>query len=638
MEDEPEDQTPQAMEAYRAVMFGSPNGVALHQVERDPAGRLVDFRYVEVNPSFVRMAGRPRAEILNALGSTLWSGRSVGLLLKHVERSADEAAPVTFEYYVERLARHYSITVFGLGPEQFATILIDITARRGTEDRLGQLVSALDQAGESILLTDSAGRVLYVNQAFTAISGFSESEALGQLPWELLATTPPAADRDQTPLWHRILGRERWSGRAVKRRRDGKLFHTESTASAVRDEAGEISHYVMIDRDITAHLEMEARLQQASKLEAIGQLAGGLAHDFNNMLTVISGHRELLAELLRADGLLERMPHAATDLQQIGDAVERAVTLTQRLLVFSRRERSQPRIVALNETISGVHGFLRRLLGEAVDVQLDLGHDLGYVKVDPAQIEQVIMNLATNARDAMEGRGKLVLGTSLVHLDRDYAERFPEVVPGHYLRLTVTDDGCGMDEAISNRIFEPFFTTKAAGAGTGLGMAVVHGIVGQNEGHIHCYSEPGRGTTFSVYFPVVDEVPRDVAGPQLTPHRGGDERILLVEDDHAVRQLTVRALATAGYQVTEAATGEEALAVTARPDLLITDLTLGDTDGLTIMEALAERWPGLHTLCVSGYPLASLGERLDTATIPHFLAKPFSPAQLRDVVREILDG
>jgi len=604
---------------------------------QDEAGELIDFEYLDHNAAFSAIAGVGLGELIGRRGSGIWPAESVVEFLSYVAQVRDAGKPQTFEYYDPRLKRHFQSTLFVTGPDEFGLIARDISRRRGNETQLELLATALDQAGESILITDTTGRIEYVNQAFMAISGYSEAEALGQVPWELLDTAPAAEDEDQTPLWHRILGRERWSGRAVKRAKDGRLYHTESTATAIRGDDGEIRHHVMIDRDVTRQIELEERLRQASKLEAIGGLAGGLAHDFNNMLTVISGHCEMLAETALEQGFIEQAPQMASDLQQIDEAVSRAVTLTRRLMAFSRRETSQRRVVGMNGIVSGMSGFLRRLLGEAVNVKLDLADELGNIKVDPAQIEQVLMNLAINARDAMDARGRLEMGTSEVELGREYAAQHPEVVPGQYVRLTVTDTGCGMDEATRARLFEPFFTTKRAGEGTGLGMAVVHGIVGQNQGHIQCYSEPGQGTTFNVYFPVVDEAPRDIAVPEATPQRGGDERILVVEDDPAVRKLTVMSLRSAGYKVASASSGVEALAVTEEPALLITDLTLGDTDGMAVMDALTARWPGLRTLCMSGYPLASLDRRLDTRVIPNFLPKPFSPGQLRDAVREILD-
>jgi two-component system cell cycle sensor histidine kinase/response regulator CckA len=390
--------------------------------------------------------------------------------------------------------------------------------------------------------------------------------------------------------------------------------------------------------DITQRKQAEDHLRQAQKMDAVGQLAGGIAHDFNNMLTAITGYSVLLLdELDPSDPKRE-------DVQEIKAAADRAATLTRQLLAFSRRQMLQPEVIDLNKTVGEMEKMLRRLVVEDIKLVTVLEPELGRVKADPGQVEQVLMNLVVNARDAMPDGGTLTLETANVRLGEAYAGRHaPLAIPsGEYVRLTVSDTGCGMDDVTRARIFEPFFTTKPKGKGTGLGLSTVYGIVKQSGGYIWCYSEPGEGTTFKIYLPRTDAVAEQPNGDDArSTSRRGSETILLVEDDDAVRSISRRILELQGYSVIEAGNGVEALrlcGLAATPvDLVLTDMVMPEMNGKELARQLRERYPEIRLLFMSGYTEdAALRQSfLEPGTA--FIEKPFAPAALADKVRRVLD-
>ncbi len=386
-----------------------------------------------------------------------------------------------------------------------------------------------------------------------------------------------------------------------------------------------------------ARADMEEQLRAAQKIEALGSLAGGVAHDFNNLLAVILSYTDFaLQSLMPGDPL-------RADLCEVQLAGERAASLTRQLLAFSRKQVLEPRSLDLNRILAGLEKMLRRILGEDIEVAQKLAPELGSVLADPGQIEQVIMNLVVNARDAMPGGGKLTLETAEVEIDADHAARRVALAPGRYVSLAVTDTGCGMDAATTRRIFEPFFTTKEKGRGTGLGLSTVHGIVTQSGGTIWVYSEPGSGTTFRVYLPIHEG--GDCA-PSATPtadgRARGDETILVVEDDEAIRCLARRILTTAGYRVVDAPEGAEALALCQEHpgpiDLLLTDVVMPKMSGKVVADEVLRLRPQLKVLFMSGYTDNAIAHhgRLDPGT--HFIAKPFSGMELARKVRSVLDS
>jgi signal transduction histidine kinase/ActR/RegA family two-component response regulator len=389
--------------------------------------------------------------------------------------------------------------------------------------------------------------------------------------------------------------------------------------------------------DITERRQLEEQLRQAQKMEAVGRLAGGVAHDFNNLLTAITGYTDMVREDLDPGD-----PHRA-DLDEVRGAADRAAALTRQLLAFSRRQVLQPQVLDLNEVVRGLEKLLRRIIGEDVILDARLTPDLPGVRADPGQIEQVIVNLAVNSRDAMPGGGRLTIETSQVSLDQEYADSHPGVRPGRYVLVAVTDTGQGMDQETQLHAFEPFFTTKTSGKGTGLGLATVYGIVRQSEGHVAAYSEVGVGTTMKVYLPEVEGAAESLA-PHVTetPAPSGAETVLLVEDEEGVAKLARKVLERQGYTVLRARDGAEAVALgQAHPgliDLLVTDVVMPGMGGPEAADLLRRLRPALRILFMSGYAdQAVTGHRILDPSVP-YLQKPFTPEALARKVRDVLDA
>ena len=401
-----------------------------------------------------------------------------------------------------------------------------------------------------------------------------------------------------------------------------------------RDEAGEVLGTLSSGADVTERRALEGQYLQSQKMEAIGLLAGGVAHDFNNMLTAILGYCELLlADLNPSD------PRQA-DIAEIQKAGVSAAGLTRQLLAFSRKEIIEPALLDLNAILTGMEGMLRRLIREDIEVVLRLSPGLGSVTGDRGQVEQIVMNLAVNARDAMPSGGRLVVETSNVELDEHYARAHLGVQPGAYVMLIVSDTGTGMTAAVRARLFEPFFTTKQRGHGTGLGLATVHGIVTRRGGIVNVYSEVGRGTAFKIYFPRGEAVEAVAAPPPVTRARGGTQTVLVVEDAGGLRELTRRLLQRHGYTVVTAANADEALAAfgTGRSiDVVLTDVVMPGGSGPELVEQLTERQPGLKVIYMSGYTEESIVHHGVLKPGIAFLHKPFTSDGLGRKIREVIE-
>jgi len=480
----------------------------------------------------------------------------------------------------------------------------------------------------------------YVNPAAVAMTGYTPEEHYADPDLGLKIIHP-----DDRPLLEAVAGATSDFTRPLVLRwvrKDGSLLWTEQRNVPLYDEQGNLVAMEGIARDITERVKAEEerarlqeQLQRAQRLEAIGRLAGGIAHDFNNVLGVILGYAEMALERLLPEDPLR------TDLEQIVAAAQRAASLTRQLLAFSRRQPLRPVAMSLNEAIGGMEKMLRRLLGEDIELALALAPDLPAVQADPAQIEQVLMNLAVNAREAMPAGGKLRIETAAIELDAARAAARPGVAPGPYVQLTVTDTGCGMTAEVAAQIFDPFFTTKERG--TGLGLATVYGIVTQSGGSISVSSEPGQDTTFRIYLPVTG-APPPVAATQPAGHRspGQGKHVLVVEDEEGLRKLITAFLSRLGYRVSAAASGGEALLLVEekglRPDLLLTDVVMPNISGRELVDRLRRSQPDLKVLLMSGYT--------DTAILHHgqleastpFIEKPFSIDRLATKIREVIGG
>ncbi|PWT99627.1 MAG: hybrid sensor histidine kinase/response regulator [Terriglobia bacterium] len=470
---------------------------------------------------------------------------------------------------------------------------------------------------------------LAVNNAAVQKYGYTTEEFLGMTIADIRpAEDVPALLQDvgkRTPGLHR-------DGPWRHRTRDGTIISVEIAAHPIVFEGQNAS--LVMAADVTERQKLEEQFRQAQRLESIGRLAGGIAHDFNNLLTVINGYASvILSELPGGSPLAQRVA-------EIQGAGQRAAALTQQLLAFSRRQIVQPKVLNVNSVIADVDKMLRRLIGEDIDLVVKLSPDLDNIKVDDGQLQQVIMNLAVNARDAMPQGGSLIIETSNVYLDESYAAKHPEVHAGAYIMLAVTDSGTGMTPEVQERIFEPFFTTKPPGSGTGLGLATVHGMVRQAGGWIWVYSEPRSGTTFKIYFPRTEEAVPGRHTDAATSSPRGNETILVVEDQEDVRKLTVAVLEHYGYRVLSAAGGDEAIALANSfmgvIDLLITDVIMPGMSGRELAERLvADR--KLRVLFMSGYTENAIAHRgiLDSGLA--YIQKPFTPESLAQKVREILE-
>jgi PAS domain S-box-containing protein len=492
----------------------------------------------------------------------------------------------------------------------------------------------LHAAGEGICGLDVAGRITFVNPAALRLLGYELHELLGA-DLAALADRPVAGanghvkDALAANTTFRSHDQAFW-------RKDGSSFPIEYTSTPIRESGRQIGS-VFVFKDISERRALEEQYRQSQKLEAVGRLAGGVAHDFNNLLTVVSGYCELLARNSSLDG------RAQEAVKEIDGAADRAIAVTRQLLAFSRKQMLQPRPLDLNACITEINKLIRRLIGEDITLETHLAEGLSPVTADPGQLEQVIINLAVNGRDAMPQGGTLTITTGAVTVDSAAAANRPGLNPGRYALLTVADTGHGMDAATRARVFEPFFTTKESGKGTGLGLATVYGIVVQSGGQIDVQSEVGRGTVFRVLWPMAAGLARPGSNYDLDiVVRGGTETILLVEDEESVRGLAAKVLAGYGYRVIEASDGAEAEEVGRRVGdylhLMVTDVVMPGISGLELATRLAPVRPKMKVLFMSGYTDDVIVRRGVLAEDAAFLQKPFTPEVLARRVREVLDG
>ena len=619
------------------------------QIERLPLAYLLsgpDLRYTRWNPAAERMFGFAEADVLGkhpfevivpaaarpAVGD-IFERLRAGDMNAHgaCENATEDGRVITCEWHNTPLFDDDG---------KFAGIISlaqDISARCEGEKTLLLRDRAIQAVVQGILITDCGRQddpIIYASPGVAALTGYPNDEVVGRNCRFLQGrdTDPAAVAR----IRDAVRGGTSCTVELLNYRKDGSTFWNELSLAPVADATGRPTHFVGVQTDVTRRRQLEEQFRQSQKMEAFGQLAGGVAHDFNNLLTVISGYSELVLAALGPDDR-NRAP-----VEEIHKAGERATLLTRQLLAFSRKQVVQPKVLDLNEVVAGAEKMLGRLIGEDVTLTAVLAAGLDPVKVDPGQIEQVVMNLVVNARDAMPQGGKIVVETANVDLAGGSDRSDAEVKPGRYVLLAVSDTGTGMTEEVMRHLFEPFFTTKEVGKGTGLGLAVVHGVVRQAGGHIAVASAPGVGTTFKIYLPRVGRP--EPSGPAPAGRAAlprGTETVLLVEDDDGVRFLTGHLLKGLGYAVLEAAGGAEGLRVAAGHAgpvrLLITDVVMPGMSGLQAAEGLAAIHPEAKVLFVSGYTddvFVRHGLRQDEAP---FLPKPFSPVALACKIRELLD-
>jgi two-component system cell cycle sensor histidine kinase/response regulator CckA len=603
-------------------------------------------RYLMINPAGAAFIGKSVDEILGKTDLDLFTAESARAIMEMDHKVITGRMTQTYEERgtANGIDRLYLATK---GPYRDAHgevvgllgISRDITERKRAEEEFRQSQQKLrihfEHTPLAIVEWDLDFRVAAWNPSAERIFGYSRQEAVGQ---HARFIVPPQFREHVDKVWQALL-RQQGGHRSTNDNvtKDGRTISCEWYNTPLVDDSGKVLGVASLVQDVTERVALEDRLRQSQKMEAVGRLAGGVAHDFNNLLTVILGYSQILFDGVPVGSRL------AESVTQIKSAADRAAGITRQLLAFSRKTVLSPRVINLNEVILNLDSLLRRLIGEDVEVLTLPAHDLGSVKADPGQIEQVIMNLALNARDAMPQGGSLTLETSNVTVDENYALEHHVVEPGRYVMLAVSDTGEGMSSETQARIFEPFYTTKEVGKGTGLGLSMVYGIVKQSGGYIWVYSEPGRGTTFKIYLPRVDEPAETVAAERRPEHiRRGTETVLLVEDDPQLRQLSSSVLSHCGYKVLVAASPEEGLALCNSNHndirLLVTDVVMPKMNGRQLAEQILKVCPKIRVLYISGYTNNAIVHYgvLDPGL--WFLPKPYTLSALVAKVREVLDA
>ena len=601
-------------------------------------------QYTYVNAAFARMMGHngPQAMIGKAW-QEVHNRHDVELVVAEIQKGLAEDGrwfgPVTILRHSGALALEVAITLLPEGG--VVTIGRDISDRRSAEQFRAEAEAKYQTLVEQVAAISYIaelgmdGQWLYVSPQVETMFGFSVDDWLANSRVWVRHIHPD--DHVVVEAAEEASKRgERFQAEYRVIRQDGRVIWVSDTAVVV---PGSDAHPLMegIIVDITDRKQLEGQLQQARRMEAVGRLAGGIAHDFNNLLTIIKGYTEL--GLTRA----KSQPEIRADLERIEDASERAAGLVRQLLAFSRRQVLQPKVLDLNGIVVGLDKLLRRLMNEDIEMKTIVAKDLGTIKADPGQVEQVIMNLVVNARDAMPDGGRLTVETENVELDEAYAKDHAAVRPGRYVMLAVSDTGVGMSADTIAHIFEPFYTTKESGRGTGLGLSTVYGIVKQSGGYIWVYSEPDEGTTFKVYLPRVDEPAEALPKKKVSlADRTGTETILLVEDEPQLRELTRMALASRGYSVVEAANPDEAERLSekygAKIHLLLTDVIMPGISGRELAKRVSARHPAMRVLYMSGYTYNVIAQGGTLERGVAFLQKPFTPSALIEKVREVLDA
>jgi len=646
-----EELTRQSEEKYRMLVDNAPIGI----LSFDGSGTII-----EVNRRLIEILGSPSIDATRAINvltfpALVESGiASLCQLCLEGRKVVSGEVPYITKWGKQTYLRILLAPTHDLGGGVYGcqAAVEDISERKKAEDDLLESQnkyrglyeaakrsedlyrSLLESSPDAVVIYDLEGRCQYVNDSFTNIFGWTREEIKNKR-----IDYMPESEREASLA---IIGRVIDEGipcsafETIRRTKDGRLLDVSISGSRFHDHEGKPAGMLVILTDITEKKRLEEQLRQAAKMEAIGQLAGGVAHDFNNLLTAMMGYASIV---------LQKMPEDASyreQVVQINRAASRAASLTRQLLAFSRKQVLDMKVLNLNAAIGEFVKILRRLIGENLELRTNFDPQLDMVRADPSQIEQILMNLAVNARDAMPEGGKLSIETANVWLDADYARVRPEVNAGPHVMIALSDTGRGIDPRVLSRIFDPFFTTKEKDVGTGLGLSTVYGIVKQHQGHVAVYSEPGRGTTFKIYLPAVQET-ADQTAPETSDTRicSGTETVLLVEDDEIVRKLASEVLEMFGYGVIKASGPEDAIQAfeeyEGKIDLLLTDVVLPQMDGKTLFEKLALRRPDMKVLFVSGYTEDFIVHRGVLLPGVHFLQKPFTVAGLASKVREVLE-
>ena len=636
-------QAEQAMAAanqrYEAIFSRSSFGIFIH----DLAGRFID-----ANPATLDMCGYSAAEIGSITLENLLQGKDLKRVKQNMEQLIRSGHLVEIPTYRMlrkdggyRWVRADATPLYDREgrPEAILGIVKDVTQRVESEQRVRNILNATT---DGIIGLDREGNTMFVNRAATDMLGHSEAEMVGRSSVSVWhhGRKPGEHHPANCPICQALT-----DGVAVHRdhdhfhRKDGTPFPVSYECTPLTTEDSHRA-LVLTFRDLTEHEQMEAQFRQSQKMEAVGRLAGGVAHDFNNILTAIGGFTQL--SLIKAD----KDSPIRGYLEQVEKAADRGADLTRQLLAFSRKEEVKPEVLDWNSVIKNMHTMLVRLIGEDIRLSTALDATIGTIEADPGQLEQLLMNMVVNARDAIIERkqtgkqAEIFLETTSVFLDSDYCMLHPGAVPGPYIMLAIRDTGCGMDEETQSKIFEPFFTTKESGKGTGLGLATCFGIVKQNRGSIYVYSEPGKGTTFKVYWPLYegDKTVKKVVVQQKISGFFGTARVLVVEDDASVRSFVSAGLAMMGFDTMEAASGEEALKILEQEEpvqIVFSDVVMPGMDGVHLVEQIREKWPGTRAVLTSGYTRGQYSRITDIEGV-RFVRKPYDLREISSIIQKLL--
>ncbi|MEX0940997.1 MAG: PAS domain S-box protein [Pseudomonadales bacterium] len=618
-------------EQFRKLVESAPEGILIQ----------VDGRFAYVNAACVALLGaKSPQELLGTrvldrihpddveiakmrLESLLHKGQAVSQIEQSIVTVNGNVIPVESVAVPFR----YQGQQAGLG------FIRDIRQRRAAAHERERLQKVISQTADAIMITDRNGIIEYVNPAFEQSSGYSLESIIGKTP--AVQKSGQHEAEFYRDLWDTISNGDTWRGRIVNRNRQGALYTEDVSITPVLND-GEIESYIAVKRDITRELSLQGQLNQAQKMETVGRLAGGVAHDFNNMLSVILGYNELALSKIPSDSSIRN------DLAEVASAAQRSASLTRQLLAFARQETIEPKRVDINDSIERSIKMLDRLIGEYISLDWQPASVPCFVKMDPTQIDQILANLAVNARDAITGQGNLMAETERIVLTDDDCAARPGLEPGPFIRVKFSDNGHGMSQEVLERAFEPFFTTKPEGTGTGLGLSTVYGIVKQNRGFVEVESEPGQGTTFMIYLPASDDVVPESSGTRESRGvRVAGETILLVEDELALLRLGQRILERTGYTVLAAGSPSSAidLALTydGKIDLLLTDVVMPEMNGEELRQKISEIRPDIRCLFTSGYTSdTGILENLIENRIA-FLQKPYTTTSLNAKVLEVLE-
>ena len=630
----------QQRERYFRTLFENAGDAIFIEDEND--------RILDINNRACDLLGYTREELLQMYVPDLQAPELRGQKGSVIRDELDRRGGLPFETInIRKDGQYVAVEVMTVllsadNDNRVLSIVRDITERKKAAADQERLRQAIEQSGETIVITDSQGIIQYANPTFSHVTGYSLQEAVGKKTNIL-----KSGKHDESfyrGIWATISSGKTWQGQMTNKKKNGLLYTEEATISPVMGSDGKVVNYIAVKLDITEKLKIEqerlllqSQFIQAQKMEAVGRLAGGVAHDFNNMLGVIIGYSELILQQMD----LSQQFHA--EMEEIQKAARRSADLTRQLLTFARKQTVAPQVLHLNNIIDGMLNMLRRLIGENINLIWVPGSGLWPIKMDPSQIDQILANLCVNARDAIAGVGKLTVETENASFDQEYCESHAGALPGEYVRISVSDTGIGMDKQTLTHIFEPFFTTKGVGEGTGIGLATVYGAVKQNNGYINAYSEPGRGTTFTIYIPRhIEKITETRTTKSAEPVLRGNEIIILVEDESTLLALSKTMLERLGYTVLAADTPSKAIHLAGeyygQIHLLATDVIMPEMNGLQLSTRLMENRPEMKCLFMSGYTANIIANQGVLKEGVSFIQKPFLLKELAAKVREALES